>query len=51
MRDYIQLGQQEGARLLCGGVELPGEFERGYYQLPTLFADVDTSKGQARLAR
>ncbi|RJG10580.1 aldehyde dehydrogenase family protein [Pseudomonas cavernicola] len=41
VREYIQLGQQEGARLLCGGAEAPAEFERGYYLKPTLFADVD----------
>ncbi|MEX6502428.1 aldehyde dehydrogenase family protein [Pseudomonas zhanjiangensis] len=41
VQDYIRLGQEEGARLLCGGAEPPAEFERGYYQRPTLFADVD----------
>ncbi|MBI3906505.1 MAG: aldehyde dehydrogenase family protein [Pseudomonas fluorescens] len=35
--DYIKVGQQEGARLLCGG-DMPG---RGFYVSPTLFADVD----------
>jgi aldehyde dehydrogenase (NAD+) len=35
--DYIKVGQQEGARLLCGG-DTPG---RGFYVSPTLFADVD----------
>lgn len=40
VRDYIQVGQQEGARLLCGG-DTAHEFERGYYVNPTLFADVD----------
>jgi aldehyde dehydrogenase (NAD+) len=37
--EYIRVGQEEGARLLCGGETAPG-FERGFY-LPTLFADVD----------
>ncbi|WP_137888408.1 aldehyde dehydrogenase family protein [Pseudomonas sp. 2FE] len=41
VREYIQIGRQEGARLLCGGAEAPSEFERGYYLKPTLFADVD----------
>ena len=36
---YIRLGQEEGARLLCGGDG--GGFERGFYVAPTLFADVD----------
>jgi aldehyde dehydrogenase (NAD+) len=38
--DYIKIGQQEGARLLCGG-DTPSAFERGFYVSPTLFADVD----------
>ncbi|WP_327437718.1 aldehyde dehydrogenase family protein [Pseudomonas donghuensis] len=38
--DYIRIGQEEGARLLCGGDTGPG-FERGFYVAPTLFADVD----------
>ncbi|QLC74845.1 aldehyde dehydrogenase family protein [Pseudomonas sp. LPB0260] len=41
VREYIHIGRQEGARLLCGGSDAPAEFERGYYQRPTLFADVD----------
>ncbi|UVJ45770.1 aldehyde dehydrogenase family protein [Pseudomonas sp. LS1212] len=41
VREYIQIGLQEGARLLCGGDETPAELERGYYVKPTLFADVD----------
>jgi acyl-CoA reductase-like NAD-dependent aldehyde dehydrogenase len=40
VRDYIQVGRQEGARLLCGG-DTVHAFERGYYVSPTLFADVD----------
>jgi acyl-CoA reductase-like NAD-dependent aldehyde dehydrogenase len=40
VRDYIQVGQQEGARLVCGG-DTADEYERGYYVSPTLFADVD----------
>lgn len=38
--DYIRIGQEEGARLLCGG-ETAAEYERGFYLPPTLFADVD----------
>ncbi|WP_095060416.1 MULTISPECIES: aldehyde dehydrogenase family protein [unclassified Pseudomonas] len=38
--DYIKVGQEEGARLLCGGDAAPA-FERGFYVSPTLFADVD----------
>ncbi|MFK0087512.1 aldehyde dehydrogenase family protein [Pseudomonas sp. NPDC090755] len=36
--DYIRIGQEEGARLLCGG---GAGLERGFYVQPTLFADVD----------
>ncbi|MDG5734491.1 aldehyde dehydrogenase family protein, partial [Acinetobacter baumannii] len=38
--DYVRIGQEEGARLLCGGDTVPG-LERGFYVAPTLFADVD----------
>lgn len=40
VQDYIRIGQEEGARLLCGGETAPG-FERGFYVPPTIFADVD----------
>ncbi|MDD0977676.1 aldehyde dehydrogenase family protein [Pseudomonas fontis] len=40
VQDYMRLGREEGARLLCGG-ETPAAFERGFYVPPTLFADVD----------
>jgi len=40
VQDYIRIGQEEGARLLCGGDGAAG-FERGFYVQPTLFADVD----------
>ncbi|MFD6455664.1 aldehyde dehydrogenase [Nocardia sp. NPDC060220] len=43
VRDYIALGQREGARLLVGGSDLPEGIERGWYVRPTLFADVDNS--------
>ncbi|RMH82687.1 aldehyde dehydrogenase family protein [Pseudomonas sp. AOB-7] len=41
VQDYIRLGQEEGARLLYGGAEPPTGLRRGYYQRPTLFAEVD----------
>ena len=41
VQDYIRLGREEGARLLCGGSDTPAGLERGYYVRPTLFADVD----------
>ena len=41
---YVQLGQEEGAKLLTGGkrVAMPG-LEGGYYYAPTIFTDVKNS--------
>ncbi len=46
---YIEIGKQEGARLLCGGgvPKLQG-MEDGYYVEPTVFAEV---KDDMRIAR
>jgi 5-carboxymethyl-2-hydroxymuconic-semialdehyde dehydrogenase len=48
VRGYIELGQKEGASLLCGGVgqpsyvsALPARVQAGNYVWPTVFADVD----------
>ncbi|MEO8079315.1 MAG: 5-carboxymethyl-2-hydroxymuconate semialdehyde dehydrogenase [Caldimonas sp.] len=44
VRGYISLGQEEGATMLCGGLEspeLPRRVAAGNYVLPTVFADVD----------
>ena len=38
--EYIAIGKQEGARVVCGG-EDPGD--RGYFLQPTLLADCDNS--------
>ncbi len=39
--DYIGIGAEEGARLVCGGHALTGgEFDQGYYVAPTIFTDV-----------
>ena len=39
---YIEIGKQEGARLLTGGEPLTGgEYAYGYYVAPTVFADVE----------
>ena len=43
-RRYIELGAQEGATLLCGGLEppaLPGALRRGNFVAATVFGDVD----------
>lgn len=44
VRSYIELGQKEGATMLCGGLDvpaLPGRVKKGNYVVPTVFADVD----------
>lgn len=43
VRDYIEIGVKEGARLVTGGPEVPAGLEKGYYVTPTVFADVDNS--------
>ncbi len=48
VRDYIRSGQQEGARLIVGGAELPPDLAHGWYIRPTLFTDV---KPAMRIAR
>ena len=40
---YIEMGPQEGATILCGGLDapqLPDRVKRGNYVMPTVFADV-----------
>jgi len=40
--DYVQIGRDEGAKLLCGGVRLAkGELGRGNFFAPTVFSDVE----------
>lgn len=37
---YVEVGKQEGARLLCGGHRVTkGELGKGFFMSPTLFAD------------
>jgi aldehyde dehydrogenase (NAD+) len=45
---YIQIGIDEGARLLCGGLGRPEGMDKGYYARPTVFGDVNN---QMRIAR
>ena len=40
---YIEIGQQEGARLLTGGTGRPDGLDTGWYVRPTVFAGVDNS--------
>jgi alpha-ketoglutaric semialdehyde dehydrogenase len=40
--DYIRIGKEEGAKLLCGGNPLDsGDYKYGYFLEPTVFSDVD----------
>lgn len=48
IQKMIQIGIDEGARLVAGGPGLPAEFNKGYYVRPTVFADVDNSMSIAR---
>ena len=40
VQQYIRIGIEEGARLVCGGPGRPDGLARGYYVRPTVFADV-----------
>jgi len=41
---YVEIGQQEGARLVCGGHRLTAAaFAKGFFHEPTVFADVEPS--------
>lgn len=48
VRDYIDVGQQEGARLVVGGSDMPDGLDRGWYVRPTLFAAADNAMRIAR---
>jgi acyl-CoA reductase-like NAD-dependent aldehyde dehydrogenase len=40
VRSYIQKGQDEGAKLLTGGVEAPEGLDKGFFVRPTVFSEV-----------
>ena len=40
VRGYIQVGLDEGARLVAGGLERPDGLDKGFFVRPTVFADV-----------
>ena len=48
IQKMIQVGIDEGARLVAGGPGLPEGMNRGFYARPTVFADVNN---QMRIAR
>ncbi len=42
VEQYVEIGKQEGARLLCGGHRLTGgPYDCGFFFVPTVFAEVD----------
>jgi alpha-ketoglutaric semialdehyde dehydrogenase len=39
---YVEIGQNEGAKMLCGGNRLDqGDYKHGWFMQPTVFTDVD----------
>lgn len=48
VQHLIQVGIDEGAKLVAGGTGRPAGFERGWFVRPTVFADVDNSMRIAR---
>lgn len=48
VQNLIQMGIDEGATLLGGGVGKPEGFETGYYCKPTIFTDVNNDMAIAR---
>ncbi len=42
VEEYVQVGRNEGAKLLCGGERLGGgEYDCGWFYAPTIFGDCD----------
>lgn len=48
IQDLIQVGIDEGARLVAGGTGRPDGLNRGFYVKPTVFADVNNDMTVAR---
>ncbi|MCH7671036.1 MAG: aldehyde dehydrogenase family protein [Proteobacteria bacterium] len=48
IQDLIQIGIDEGARLVAGGTGRPEGVDRGYFVRPTVFADVSNDMTIAR---
>jgi acyl-CoA reductase-like NAD-dependent aldehyde dehydrogenase len=49
INDYVKIGQDEGAKLMCGGkIRSEGELGKGCFHEPTIFADV---KPNMRIAK
>ena len=42
VEDYVEIGKNEGAKLLCGGERLTGgDYDDGWFHAPTIFGDCD----------
>jgi aldehyde dehydrogenase (NAD+) len=42
VESYVEVGENEGAKLLCGGQRLTGgEYDLGWFYTPTIFGDCD----------
>ena len=44
----IEIGIEEGAKLVAGGIDRPDGYEKGFYVKPTVFADVTNDMTIAR---
>ncbi len=42
VREYIEIGVAEGARLVTGGTDRPADSGEGYFVAPTVFSDVES---------
>ena len=48
VRDYIETGRREGARVVVGGAEMPDGVKCGWYVRPTLFSEATNTMRIAR---
>ncbi|MEH6457647.1 MAG: aldehyde dehydrogenase family protein [Cocleimonas sp.] len=48
IQELIQVGIDEGAKLVAGGIGKPEGFDKGYFVKPTVFADVNNDMRIAR---
>jgi acyl-CoA reductase-like NAD-dependent aldehyde dehydrogenase len=48
VRGYIELGMDEGATIICGGVDAPHGLDRGFFVRPTVFSAVDPDMRNAQ---
>jgi aldehyde dehydrogenase (NAD+) len=42
VEEYVEIGENEGAKLMCGGARLSGgAYDHGWFHAPTIFGDCD----------